>query len=1199
MKHVRTTLLIFAAAAALLAVSFGAWRFFSVGASLYTDADTIRVPARRAPLRQILWQPATPIRATAPVDADEYEPHISADGTRMVFVRGRPGSNADLWTSRWTPDGWTPPEPIATINTPADELGPELSRDGQSLFFYSDRPGGSGGHDIWISKWEESDWTGPVNLGTSVNTQFNEYGPALTPDGASLYFSSNRPATGEFQQTRDEWPATLRESRQRHDYDLYISALNQAVEAPAVAIDALNTSFDEGAPALSPAGDFVYFASDRPEGSGGFDLFRSRRLRGAHLAAENLGRAVNSDANELDPALSMEGFRLYFSSNRAPARAAAATAEISGAPSPLTEQARYALWTSASREVFLEGQPSKAWDSLLSLIGSLLPWLLSLLLAMALLWLLRRLLSIPGLRRGMARLSLLAQCILLSLVIHALLASLLAIWKVGSQIGGLLNEGGGSSQVILTSSVDAGGVAGQLRAELSSPLSFAPEIALPRAALEQATLVSRPASFSPQIKAAFRESPALSPIELDSRPEPERSIVDQVAVHVPFEPAFTPAGLPDPEPLATDDEPASRSIDLSSAFDSRSSAAPAPVLSSATRATIDAALDLGPPAESPTGHIGSPGTAASQEISEPPATATAMPIAAGVRTDGVGLPAEMHPITATTEPSIASMPLASSPVASRGPVGVSALRAVHGPALASPPPATSAGMAGDAPSLNTSAAPLGPYSETAARQSLPVNPGVIAATPVRLPGAPIAQATPNGAHTEHRVPGAPLVASGSRPVTSVPSLPVGRASQPAVQPGRASPGAAPGEQTATFIPRVAEGNLSGSSPMASPPLPGAISGVASSIRVPSITDIPTPAETFSQRAPEIREGVLERMGGSAETERAVTMALDWFKAHQRPDGRWSGQHFDDECGKCGGAAEINSDAAITGITLLCFLSAGHTHATDGPYRTLVDKALGWLVSRQAPSGDLRRGETMYSHDIVTVALCEAFAMTRDPRVGDAARCAVSFMLAAQSESGSAGRTARERADATSVLGWQVMALASAKRCGFDVPSHAFNAPRQWLDYVSTPASRGRYAHRRGEQPNAAMTAEAMFVQQLLGHARTESRMEESARFVLSTPPRWADGAPTYFWYYATLALFEHQGETWPQWNEALMRELLRHQRSDGPAAGSWDPQDYWSRLGGRIYQTAVCTLSLEVYYRYRPAGLEAPLTGQAGSVPSR
>jgi len=54
------------------------------------------------------------------------------------------------------------------------------------------------------------------------------------------------------------------------------------------------------------------------------------------------------------------------------------------------------------------------------------------------------------------------------------------------------------------------------------------------------------------------------------------------------------------------------------------------------------------------------------------------------------------------------------------------------------------------------------------------------------------------------------------------------------------------------------------------------------------------------------------------------------------------------------------------------------------------------------------------------------------------------------------------------------------------------------------------------------------------------------------------------------------------WNDAVTHELLEHQREDAGASGSWDPVGEWAELGGRVYQTALCTLMLEVYYRYLP-----------------
>lgn len=1176
--------------------------------AFYSDADSIREPRHAAPIRSVLWQPARPLPAPLNTRADEYEPRLSADATLLVFVRGRAGQNADLFFSRLTPVGWSDPQPLPALNSPADELGPQLSPDSRRLYFYSDRPAGLGGYDLWVAHADADSWSAPVNLGSAVNSPFNEYAPALSPAGDTLFFSSNRPRPGEPVTTSDAWPATLRERRSRHDYDLFAVDLADGLpSSPVRPLDALNTAHDEGTPAISPAGDFLYFASDRPGSLGGLDLFRARLIDRRPLPPDNLGPAVNSPHDDLDPALSSDGFRLTFSSSRPlPDRPDADPPSLPRHDSAATPAlaADFGLWTSASREVFLDHAPADA--TLADLWSSLWPWIVALLLSLLVASLIALALSRPAWRRRFARLSLLARCLLVSLCLHLLIASVFTVWKVGGHIGAVLQRGSGT-RVILSSASGPGGADAAARLRSLDPAA-APT---PFVALALAPDLAPPAPTSP---APFEVSPPLD----DHEPVPPSPAVAIDATPAPDPPLSPP--ISEPAQAATD-----RAAGALPALEAPAAVVPEPPAESALALAADA-ISLAPRAAPPS--LDPPPAAAGPVRIDAPAPPSTEPRAASVQLDPAPAPGPVAPALsdpplpraadaaisaiaslapvpasgdaspATAEPAVPSAisaapyPLATSPISPGVPAFLPSPRAAR---IELPAPS--------APSSNAEPRPLPaldidpdarPWADAGA-QSAPAAPPpdalAAAHAPVELPALPAAEAR-DAAHASGPEPSTPpRAASAALPAPAPPdaaallALPHAAPSlmRPVPPPGTTAPALdtapsalAPG----SFAPSTDAPGASAADRSLAPP---ASVGFAP----PTLPDLPAePADVFAQRDPAVRDVILERMGGSSETERAVARALDWFARHQAADGRWSARGFDDSCGDCPDPARVDSDAAVTSLVLLCYLGAGHTHADGGPHQRAVAAALDWLISRQAPDGDLRRGETMYAHSVATVALCEASAMTGDPRVRDAARRAVSFLLDASSRSPSRGADA---AGDTAVLGWQVMVVRSARRAGFDVPADTFVAAARFLDAVCDPLAPGHYAYERAGTPSPAMTAEAMFVQQLIGRSRDDPRMEQSARFVLSAPPRWArddqGGAPTHYWYYATLALFQHQGEPWRLWNERLVPELLRNQRADAGAAGSWDPQDQWSRLGGRIYQTAVCALSLEVYYRYRPEGV--------------
>jgi hypothetical protein len=161
-----------------------------------------------------------------------------------------------------------------------------------------------------------------------------------------------------------------------------------------------------------------------------------------------------------------------------------------------------------------------------------------------------------------------------------------------------------------------------------------------------------------------------------------------------------------------------------------------------------------------------------------------------------------------------------------------------------------------------------------------------------------------------------------------------------------------------------------------------------------------------------------------------------------------------------------------------------------------------------------------------------------------------------------------------------MAMVSARRAGVPVAQAELDAARDWLDSVSPKP--GVYSYQPSDAPTSSMTAEGWFCRQLLGDPRDSARAAGSREFLREVTPKWGRRSTTYLWYYGTLAYFQHGGEEWDRWNAAVKKQLVDHQERDGAAAGSWDPLDRWAASGGRVYQTAICTLTLEVYYRYLP-----------------
>ncbi len=363
------------------------------------------------------------------------------------------------------------------------------------------------------------------------------------------------------------------------------------------------------------------------------------------------------------------------------------------------------------------------------------------------------------------------------------------------------------------------------------------------------------------------------------------------------------------------------------------------------------------------------------------------------------------------------------------------------------------------------------------------------------------------------------------------------------------------------------------------------------------------AGKFGTRSKGSRLNRLQEGGGGENTENAVKAGLIWLKFHQYKDGRWGKHNFTREDfskdmeydGGWEGVGESPFDSGVTSLALLAFLGYGNS-TVDGDFAEQVKKAVRYLIKAQDSEGCVgpREGHYMYNHSIATMALCEAFAVSEyNPILKSAAEKAVDFLLKSQNPGLAWRYTSQSGDNDTSVTGWCIMALKSAKVAELEVPSKAFDGALAWIDsvtddyyyrtgYMQKGDAGARPSGEANYAPLEAMTAAGMISRIYAGVDRKNPKLVGAAGLLLQKVPNWGkdiDGRSLvdfYYWYYGTLAMYQMGDNYWKSWNTKMKEALVTHQDEDG----SWEIADPWSDAAGRVYSTATNVLSLEIYYRY-------------------
>ncbi len=138
------------------------------------------------------WQVPENLTPRIKSDGDHILTGLSPDGRVMLLTAYDPYMSGDIFIAEHIGREWTGIQKLdGNINTRFNETHASFSPDGQTIYFTSDRKGGFGGLDIYRSiKKELGNWGAAENLGPVINSTLNEESPFMTGDGKSLFFSS-------------------------------------------------------------------------------------------------------------------------------------------------------------------------------------------------------------------------------------------------------------------------------------------------------------------------------------------------------------------------------------------------------------------------------------------------------------------------------------------------------------------------------------------------------------------------------------------------------------------------------------------------------------------------------------------------------------------------------------------------------------------------------------------------------------------------------------------------------------------------------------------------------------------------------------------------------------------------------------------------------------------------------------------------
>jgi len=348
-----------------------------------------------------------------------------------------------------------------------------------------------------------------------------------------------------------------------------------------------------------------------------------------------------------------------------------------------------------------------------------------------------------------------------------------------------------------------------------------------------------------------------------------------------------------------------------------------------------------------------------------------------------------------------------------------------------------------------------------------------------------------------------------------------------------------------------------------------------------------------------RGELMKRYNSDPMTEARVEKTLRWLKKNQQADGSW-----------------LNNRIAMTSLAILTFLAHAETPGKSEEFGETVKKGLEYLLAQQTPDGRFKGADGHeYSLPIATYALCEAYGMTMNPNVKEAAERSLTLIVKGQHPSGGWDYNVKQTdRDDTSYMGWCAQAIKAGCLARLEV---------EGLDKALKLAARG---FKKNASPtggfgytapaaNHGMTSVGTLCMQLLGAAEA-SEVTRSMEVMDKWSPSFEDKAAgisgaslQYYFYYATQCRFHAGGKRWDTWNQQMKKIYGSAQKTLGKnesgyvdhkgmpqEIGWWENKDH--HTDRPVMDTCLAALQLMVYYRNLPTTSKDALKPVEGLIPS-